>query len=142
MTITTFAYIGSLIFTLLGLWHFYWAIGGSLAKGIVIPEVNNNPAFVPSVTATVAVGLALIFFAFLVAAKSGFVIVLVSGRALSWLCFALAFILLVRAIGDFHYIGFFKRVRGTRFAHLDTLVYSPFCLFLSLIVYFVASKEA
>lgn len=142
MIVNTFAFIGSIIFTVLGLWHLYWALGGSLAKDIAIPEVNNNPAFVPSVRATVAVGVALLCFAFLVAATAGFVTVPVSGRVLSWLCFALAFVLLARAIGEFRLVGFFKQVRGTRFAHLDTLIYSPLCLFLSFIVYVVGSNHA
>jgi hypothetical protein len=38
----------------------------------------------------------------------------------------------VRAIGDFNYVGFFKRRRGTRFAHLDTRLYSPLALGLGL----------
>ena len=37
-----------------------------------------------------------------------------------------------RAIGDFKYVGFFKRVRGSKFARMDTLVYSPLCLLLAL----------
>jgi hypothetical protein len=47
-------------------------------------------------------------------------------------------LLFLRAIGDFHLIGFFKRVRGTRFASLDTAVYSPLCLALALGVFVVA----
>ena len=43
---------------------------------------------------------------------------------------ALAFVFIGRAIGDMRYVGFFKRVRGTRFARLDTRVYSPLCLAL------------
>ena len=39
--------------------------------------------------------------------------------------------LLVRAIGDFGYVGFFKRKGGNPFARLDTRVYSPLCLLLA-----------
>lgn len=39
-------------------------------------------------------------------------------------------VLVARAIGDFRYVGFFKRVRGSRFATLDSLLFSPFCLTL------------
>ena len=38
---------------------------------------------------------------------------------------------LMRAIGDFRYVGFFKRVRGSRFARMDTTLYSPLCLALA-----------
>lgn len=142
MTIGTLALIGSSIFTVLGLWHLYWAFGGSLAKDVAIPEINNNPAFVPSITATAVVGVALLSFGFLVAATAGLVAVPVSGRVLSWFSFALSIALFARAIGEFRLVGFFKRVRGTRFARLDTIIYSPLCLFLSLIVFFVGSNHA
>ena len=58
--------------------------------------------------------------------------------ALVWLCYGLALGLLARAIGEFNYVGFFKRVRGSRFARLDTLVYSPLCLLLAIGVALVA----
>ena len=47
--------------------------------------------------------------------------------------------LIVRAIGDFKYVGFFKQRRGTRFALLDTRFYSPLALALGVGVAVVAS---
>ncbi len=38
----------------------------------------------------------------------------------------------------FRYVGFFKRVRGTRFAEMDTRYYSPLCLTLSVLAFSVA----
>jgi lipopolysaccharide/colanic/teichoic acid biosynthesis glycosyltransferase len=32
------------------------------------------------------------------------------------------------------YVGFFKRMRDSRFARFDTLVYSPLCLFLACLI--------
>ena len=37
-----------------------------------------------------------------------------------------------RAIGDFNYVGFFKRRKTTVFAGLDTRVYSPLALALGV----------
>jgi hypothetical protein len=51
---------------------------------------------------------------------------------LSWLTRALALVLLLRAVGDFRLVGFFKRIRGSRFARLDTALYSPFCVLLAI----------
>ena len=48
------------------------------------------------------------------------------------------FHLRARAIGEFRYVGFFKRVVGSRFATLDTFVYSPLCLALAIGVALVA----
>ena len=39
--------------------------------------------------------------------------------------------------GNFRLVGFFKKVRGTRFATLDTRYYSPLCLFLAAAAFFV-----
>ncbi len=41
-------------------------------------------------------------------------------------------ILLPCAIGDFRLVGFWKRIRDSRFARLDTAVYSPLCLVLAI----------
>ena len=56
------------IFAGLGLWHFYWAPGGSAVKNAAIPEVEGTLVFNPSAAATAAVGLRLMLCAALVAA--------------------------------------------------------------------------
>jgi hypothetical protein len=40
----------------------------------------------------------------------------------------LAALFLLRSVGEFRLVGFFKRVRGTDFAWWDTRLYSPLCL--------------
>lgn len=44
----------------------------------------------------------------------------------------LAVVLFLRAIGDFRLVGFFKQIRDTRFARLDTILYSPLCLVMAI----------
>ena len=39
----------------------------------------------------------------------------------------------LRAIGEFRYVGFFKRVRDTAFAKADTRFYSPLCVFIAVL---------
>lgn len=80
----------------------------------------------------------LLLFAGLVAATAGILPLGFPPVALFWLSYALAVGLLARAVGEFKYLGFFKRVRGTKFATLDTLVYSPLCLLLAVGVAVVA----
>ncbi len=58
------------------------------------------------------------------------------------LCAGLALVLLLRAVGDFRYVGFFKSVGGTRFATMDTWCYSPVCLALSIGVAYVATHSS
>jgi hypothetical protein len=134
------AWCVSLVFVALGLWHFRVAIRPSPGGGAV-PSVEGQPLFVPSTGATMAVGVVLLLFAALVAATGRLVEVGASPRLLSWLSLALALGLLARAIGEFKYVGFFKRVRGSRFARLDTWVYSPLCLLLAVGVAWVATHD-
>jgi hypothetical protein len=128
----------SLVFAALALWHVRMALSPSSGDSGAVPSVAGKPLFVPSARSTLAVAAVLLLFACLVAATAGVVKVGVSERILSWLCYALALGLLARAVGEFKYLGFFKRVRGSKFARLDTLVYSPLCLLLAVGVALVA----
>jgi len=110
---------------------------GSDSEGAV-PSVNGRPLFVPSRGATVAVGIVLVLFAGLVAATAGLMAVGLPRALLSWLSYGLALGLLLRAVGEFRYVGLFKRVRGTKFSVLDTYLYSPLCLLLAVGVAVVA----
>jgi len=83
----------------------------------------------------------LLLFAGLVAATAGLVPLALPPVLLTWMSYALALGLLARAIGEFKYVGFFKRVRGSRFATLDTFVYSPLCLLLAAGVAAVAARN-
>lgn len=131
----------SLAFIALALWHFRMAFLPVTGGGGAVPSVSGKPLFVPSARATVAVGIVLLLFACLVAATAGFVQLGVPQSVLSWLSYALALGLLARAIGEFKYVGFFKRVRDSQFAKLDTLLYSPLCLLLAAGVALVAQHN-
>jgi hypothetical protein len=128
----------SLIFIVLGLWHFYMAFTGVSGKSGAVPSADGKPLFMPSTKSTVAVGIVLILFAVLVAATSGMLLLGVPTRVLTWLSYALAVGLFARAVGEFKYVGFFKTVRDSRFATMDTLLYSPLCLLLAAGVAVVA----
>jgi len=130
------------VFVALALWHFRMAAAPGRGMGGVVPSVEGKPLFVPSIQATVGVGIALLSFAALVAATAGLLPVPLPRVALVWLSYGLALGLLGRAVGEFKYVGFFKRVRGSRFARLDTLIYSPMCLLMAVGVALVAHKAS
>jgi hypothetical protein len=134
-----------LVFLALALWHFYRAFAPSSGETAAVPSVGGKPLFVPSTGATLAVGVVLVLFAALVGATGGLLpagfLAGIPAPVLRGLSYALALGLLVRAIGDFRYVGFFKRIRGSRFARMDTLVYSPLCLLLALGVAVVALRR-
>ena len=120
----------AVLLTLSGL-HFYWAAGGRWKLSAAVPEVRGAKPFSPGPLACAAVGTALLCAAFFVSCAARLWLGEGVPHALSRAgTAALALVLIGRAIGDLRYVGFFKRVRGTRFARLDTLVYSPLCLAL------------
>lgn len=41
-------------------------------------------------------------------------------------------IFILRAIGDFKYVGFFKKVRNTEFAKTDSKWFAPLCLTIGI----------
>jgi hypothetical protein len=135
------AQIVSCAFVAIAAWHFYMALVPRSGRTWAVPTVKGKPLFVPSRKATVAVGVLLLSFAGLVAATAGLISVGLSPVVLRWFSCALALGLLARALGWFKNVGFSKRVRGSRFAILDTWVYSPLCLLLAIGVGFVALRN-
>ncbi len=121
--------------------HVYWALGGGMGKAAAVPELNSRPAFVPSARSTLAVAVGLASCAVLVAASAGLVLSSSPAPWVTWLSFVLGLVLIARAVGDFRLVGFFKRVRGTRFARLDSAVYAPLCLVLGFAVFYVALRH-
>lgn len=49
-----------------------------------------------------------------------------------WGVWAVAGLFALRALGDFRYVGFFKKINHTHFAHMDSRYYSPLCVWLAL----------
>ncbi|MHC9063421.1 DUF3995 domain-containing protein [Nitrospira sp. CMX1] len=133
MALTTIIALPLIVtFLTLSLWHVYWLLGGRVGLDAAIPEIDGKPVFQPSAVATFVVAVALALCALLLAATAGLVSLPFPNMLLIWLTRGLAVLLLLRAIGDFRLVGFFKRIRGTRFARLDTAVYSPLCLLLAI----------
>ncbi len=137
----TLGLIVALVFVALALWHFRMALSPARGMSSAVPSESGKPLFVPSTRATLAVGIALLVFGLLVAATAGVIEVRLPVPVLSWSSYALALGLLARAVGEFKYVGFFKRVRGSKFARLDTLLYSPLCLLLAVGVALVAWRH-
>jgi hypothetical protein len=139
---TTIAILVSGVFVILALWHIRMAFGSLSGESVGVPSIDGKPLFVPSRASTLLVALFLLACAGLVAVTSGLVQLGVPARVPVWACCALALGLFARAVGEFRYVGFFKRVRGSRFARLDTMVYSPLCLVLAVGVAVVAFGDA
>jgi hypothetical protein len=126
------------VFGLLAALHVFWAFGGTWGSGAAIAEIDGRPRFVPSRGATLAVAAALAGAGVVVLARAELILAPVPRGTLQCAVAVLAIVFLLRSIGDFRLMGFFKSVRGTRFAVRDTWVYSPLCLLIGLGAWWLA----
>ncbi|WP_395603237.1 DUF3995 domain-containing protein [Pseudomonas sp. B21128] len=127
------------VFAVISLVHVYWALGGQWAAVAAVPQVPEEglvatlrPAFKPSGWITLVVAVVLLAIAALVCLRVGWGVAPVHHKALQWVISVIALLMFARAIGDSHLVGFFKEVKGSRFARLDTWVYSPLCAVLGV----------
>ncbi len=122
------------IFTLLSVVHFYWGILGISPGNSVIPgDPGGRLLFNPTRIQSLGVGVALALFTFFLLIKSD----LWKVRLPIWLwdygLWFIAALFAVRAFGDFRYIGFTKKIKGTAFAKMDTRFYSPLCILIAVL---------
>lgn len=123
-------FINSFILGMIALLHFYWAFGGKKWLIYAIPtnpesSLNFKPGFFP----TFIVGLGLL----------GFSLTLLSNFSAyqnasypSIFTRTIGVIFLIRAIGDFNYVGIKKKVKNTIFAKKDSQLFVPLCFWLGL----------
>jgi hypothetical protein len=127
-----FAWFLAAIFAALSALHFYWAFGGRRGAEAAVPEVDGKPLFVPGPAVTLAVAGLLAAAGALVLERAGALPDFVAPDVSRWGTWGLAGVLVLRAVGDFNTVGFFKRRRETRFAKLDARWFSPLALALGL----------
>lgn len=116
--------------------HVFWAAGGRWGAAVAIPRralggaVSDRPAFTPRPAGTLLVALGLAAAAALVLAQAGALSLPLGARWIKGGTLALGVLFLLRAVGDFRYVGVFKSVRGTDFARYDTFLFIPLCVLL------------
>ena len=114
------------VFFLEGGLHVYWGLSGKMPEDALIPRDEDGiQLFDAQPVMTIASGVLQWISA---------LIVVLPGTRLK---LGLAVLLLMRAMGELNYIGFFKRVRGSRYATLDTWLYSPLCLVQAVGLYWL-----
>lgn len=127
-----------LIFLTLGIIHFYWVFGGEWGIKNAIPtkKENENLAFRPPAFATLLVGVFLVIFASFYLFQTNF-ITLKLPKWTDHFLWILPTLFLIRAIGDFKYVGFFKSIKTTTFAKSDSKLFSPLCLLIGLLGFII-----
>lgn len=124
----------ALIFLLLSLLHFYWAFGGRVWYDQVLPTSSNGlHRFNPGMVQTLIISFGLLLFAFIIAGNLFWFDSYGRRKYFRYGSLVIAFIFSLRAIGDFKFVGFFKKIKTTRFADNDTDFFSPLCLFIVLL---------
>jgi hypothetical protein len=121
------------IFAALALLHLYWACGGKRGRAHAVPTANGGSRlFTPSSIGTLAVAAALLLAAYILLGRMGIGASLLPQWVFNWGTWAIALVFLARAVGEFRYVGFFKRELNTDFARWDTWLFSPLCLFIAV----------
>lgn len=133
MTILVAALLGG-IFLLLSAIHLYWLAGGQWGLRHVIPTESDDLALrPPPKLATLLVALVLFVFGWVYLSKAALLPSLTPTWFNHYLYWLIPIIFLLRAMGDFRYVGFFKRIKNTVFAKADTKWFSPLCLVLGVL---------
>jgi hypothetical protein len=139
--IHTLAILGALVLGGLGTAHVAWAFGRRPNGVAVIPtRPDGTPVLAPGRGITLVVAVLLFFAAFLLLQQGGVGVALLPESVRRIGATGVAVVLLLRGIGDFRYVGLFKRERDTPFGRMDSRYYTPLVLALSLLAGFVALR--
>ena len=122
----------SIVLIFLAALHFYWSLFGIKDPEAVLPTKPSNKTIIsPGKFGAALVGVVLLLFAFVFINK---VLALVEYPWLGYVTYGIAIVFILRAFGDFRYVGFFKTAKNTRFSALDTRFYSPLCLLMGILI--------
>ncbi|MCH2044614.1 MAG: DUF3995 domain-containing protein [Saprospiraceae bacterium] len=117
------------IFSILGAFHLYWLAGGSWGMEYVIPTKDDTTQrLTPPAFATLIVAVALFSFGLVYLQLTELIYLPVPDWIINYAAWFIPSIFILRAIGEFNYVGFFKRIRHTKFAKADSKLFSPLCL--------------
>ena len=114
----------TICFLCLAILHFHWAIGGTWGLSNALPtKADGQKVIKPSRFATLIIAAGLLFFAFF------YFINPEENNPKNWIFdygrIIIPLIFLLRVIGDFKYVGLFKKEKGSAFAKMDSKYYTP-----------------
>lgn len=126
--------INTCVFIFLSAIHFYWAFGGEWGINDAVPvNTEGRQMLDPGWFATMLVALGLLVFAVVTVGNTGVFDALVGRNVIIWATRGIALLFTLRAIGDFTYVGFFKKIKNTPFARNDTRMFSPLCALIAVL---------
>jgi hypothetical protein len=117
----------------LGLIHFNWVVGGKFGFEQALPtKANGEKVFKPKKIDSAIVGIGLTMFGVFYLLKAGLIALTTPEWIFKYGSWIIPILFLLRAMGEFKYVGFFKRVKNTEFGKWDTRLFSPLCLMIGI----------
>lgn len=131
-----------IIFVAIAVLHFYWGVGGRWAIDKAVPTNEHGERVLktsPASCFVVATGLLLFASYYLMdAINMPLPLPGIMANAIGWI---IPFIFLLRAIGEFNYVGFTKKIKNTTFGRLDTTYFSPLCIVIAALGFAVEALK-
>lgn len=122
----------TIIFLTISLFHLYWAFGGTVGKTESVPVTEKGTLlFQPGFMSCLVVGIGFLLLIFLLYLPSLDLVPERFSRGILWLVMG---VFLLRVIGDFHYVGLFKKVKNTTFSRNDNRYFVPLCFLIALLI--------
>ena len=131
--IVFFSSLNASILLIISLLHAYWMLGGQWGFAAALPTDESGKQMLnPKVFDCGMVAIGLMCMSIYVFSISKIINLPLPNVVSKYGIWVVAFIFLARAIGDFKYVGFSKKIKNTRFAELDSRFYTPLCLYLGV----------
>jgi len=127
------------IFIILAIIHFNWGVGGKWGFDKALPTNEKGERILnPRKIDSAIVGFGLLGFGLFYLWKSGLIHLGLPAWVYTYVGWIIPAIFILRAVGDFKYVGFFKKIKTTDFGRLDSRLFSPLCLVIGVFGLLVA----
>jgi len=134
MTSIVLSSVEVIIFLILSGIHFNWVFGGEFGFDKSLPTKEDGTRMLnPKKIDSAIVGFGLLLFAIYYMLEGGFIHLDLPNWITNYLGWIIPSIFIVRAVGDFKYVGFLKKVKNTVFGKFDSKYFSPLCLLIGVI---------
>ena len=121
--------VASSLLALSGL-HIFWGFAGKWGALAVVPsKADGTILFQPGLVPCLGVAFGLGATAWLALIAENILPNPLAALLLIKLRWGVAGLFTIRCIGDFHYVGLFRKIRTTDFGARDRKFYTPLCLF-------------
>ncbi|MDW3211320.1 MAG: DUF3995 domain-containing protein [Reichenbachiella sp.] len=131
-----------LIFSALAGLHFSWALGSHWGFTAALPTTPEGDLLLkPTPLDSAIVGFGLMAFGIYYLLQTQWINKTLPDKLNRIIGWVIPGIFLLRAVGDFKYVGIFKPPMQTAFAQADFFFYSPLCLLIALLGFLVVRPK-